>query len=332
MLNLKKTAVAVLALGSSAVFAGTMGPVCTANNVTVPCESTGWGVGAQALYLQPTYTGGLAFADVGSNSSSNSAVYGGNDGKWNWGFKIEGQYQFSTGNDLNVNWYHLGGQNRNQTVTSTSPSVLTTNITDNVTVKPKWDAVNVEFGQHVDFGEFKKIRFHGGVQFARITTDVTQSGTGTFIGDVNTSSSFYGSNNLKYNGFGPRIGADYSYQLGNGLAMYANGATSLLAGTGKFSRSFNASNATAAADLAAAGVLASSNGSRTAIVPELEAKLGLTYSYALAQGDLTLDVGYMWMNYFNVLPYVSNYNLVASDSDFGLQGPYIGLKWVGTVV
>ena len=339
MLNLKKTAVAVLAFGSSAVFAGTMGPVCTANNVTVPCESTAWDFGAQALYLQPTFTNDLAYIGVANNTAGTVENTLGNNSKWAWGFMIEGSYHFSTGNDLNLNWYHIDGSNRDVTYSgyipgagaSVDPSAY---VTETISGKPRWDAVNLEFGQHVDFSEFQKVRFHGGVQYSRISAGYSRVGEVTVTSDGTALAPFLGNSNhsMTYNGFGPRIGGDYSYQLGNGLAMYAKGAATLLAGTSKFTRNYGSS---IAANLAPyiGQVPLSTTGSKTTIVPELEGKLGLTYTYAMAQGDLTLDVGYNWINYFNALPAAAhNHRGVNTDSDFGLQGINFGLKWVGNIV
>jgi hypothetical protein len=322
MLNLKKTAVAVLAFGSSVAFAGTMGPVCQPGNVTVPCENQAWDLGMTALYLKPSASGAAGnYLGQTHNTAGSVVNLHDADPDWGWGFMLEGSYHFSTGNDVTVNWYHLDDNS-----TSARYGAGFTHFADNinkfgsttaVTVSPRWDAVNFEFGQHVDLGQFKNVRFHGGLQYARIETKASVLSTSALAADTN----FSYAQTAKFNGVGPRVGSDFSYDFGNGMAVYAKAAAALLAGTSKFN-SVNNNFATGAAPASV-----SVNGSRTAIVPELEAKLGATYTYAMAQGDLSLDAGWMFANYFNAQT-TSAYD----DSDFGVQGPYIGLKWVGSVV
>ncbi len=337
MLNLKKTAVAVLAFGSSAVFAGTMGPVCTPGNVTVPCARTAWDFGAQALYLQPTYLG-QAYDGITVNLANQSGTTQKNN-PWAWGFQIEGSYHYNTGNDINLNWYHLD-RSRNtllpvgagQTFLDGSAQVWGSNSSVSINGSSKWDAVNLEFGQHVDMGEFTNLRLHGGLEFAHVNNSRTLNGslgTGNYngittdlagnVGLIPTGTAQQVHTNATYNGVGPRVGSDLGYGWNNGLSVYAKGAMSMLVGTSKVTR-------TRAVALNGIGSFTASS---TTVSPELEAKLGATYTYAMAQGDLSLDLGWMFVNYFNVLNDVSTTGVTRSD--FGLQGPYLGLKWVGNV-
>jgi Legionella pneumophila major outer membrane protein precursor len=369
--NLSKVAVAVLALGSSAVSAGTMGPVCTPGNVTVPCERCGWDFGGYALYLQSTLDcddfGGLAKKTFLPMKPEIGPVNGVNDGglddnhptpepefdrtlgraefphstnQWGWGFKLEGSYHFHTGNDINVNWYHLNNSNNRRF------DVFRNRF------NPKWDAVNVELGQHVDFSEWKVIRFHGGFQFVRLTQDrrtrfdndqledfverfrpVFAEQDADFLFDEYEGD--HSRNRNRFTGFGPRFGLDMSYNVGNGVAIYADGAAALLIGSARFNRNVNPlfTHPLIANEPEFPGGLAAFGGCRrhTTMVPELEGRLGAKYVYSCPQGDLTLDAGYLWINYFNAMPSI-NSNVFSSNcavNNVAFNGPIFGVKWVG---
>lgn len=302
MLRFKKTAYAVLVVGSSAAFAGTMGPLCAPGATTVPCEKQAWDFGVQALYLKPNTNNHRAY--FASSTSAQTTMYADLAEDWGWGFKLEGSYHFNTGNDVNVNWYHYS-HTTNFATDGLTAIFKNFNLGTKVADKAQWDAVNVEFGQHVDFGDYKNIRFHGGVQFARLDNTMSSNA------DTVTTGQYVSLKN-RFNGFGPRVGMDMSYDFGNGLAMYGNAASAILVGSSKF----NTNNLTQT----------TSTGSFTTVSPELEGKLGATYTYAMAEGDLSLDAGYLWVNYFNVVQCGA-----ARHSDIGFNGPYVGLKYVGNL-
>ncbi len=316
MLNLKKTAAAVLAFASSTVFAGAMGPVCTPGNVTVPCEKMAWDIGGQALYLQTTTNNGFSYYP----SLNNSSVFDDLSGQWNWGFQIEGSYHFNTGNDVTISWYHLDTNNHRLAINAAAFNTSATAVF--VKEQMRWDAVNGELGQFVDFSANKKIRFHGGFQYARIKPTTQYAITSPALVSVGLEATETFPLTTEYNGFGPRTGLDLNYVFGNGFGIYAKGAAAVLVGTAKFNNG--------GITVLSTGSFTPLHGSRTSIVPEVEAKLGADYTYAMAQGDIILDAGYMWFNYFSPLNMITTTGGFTS-SDFGASGPYFGLKYVGNV-
>lgn len=290
MLDVKKTVAAVIALGSSVAFAGTMGPICAPGNVSVPCDSLAYDIGFQALYLKPSYSGSLR--TIGAHSSGNRVNLDLDDA---WGFRVEGSYHFNTGNDININWTTFSKGNKfNRVIDLSDFTGDDLDIDAVIDWKPSYNAVNFELGQYVDFGEMKNIRFHGGAQYAGIKSKLSITDRVTQV-----STSY----DVKFDGFGPRAGMDMSYDFGNGFEVYGNTAGALLVGSSKFANLVKS----------------------TIIVPELEAKLGAKFNYAMAQGDLIVDAGWVVANYFNAQ------NVLTDDSNFGFQGPFIGMKYIGNV-
>jgi hypothetical protein len=147
--------------------------------------------------------------------------------------------------------------------------------------KANYNVVNFELGQHVDFGENVDMRFHGGLQYASFEQTSAAAGT------VN-----------KDEGIGPRIGMNGSYNFGNGFALTGGSSMAILA-----------------ADSTQTSVTTNDRD----VLVNLGSDVGVKYTHAMAQGDLTLDVGYQinWVDGSR------------NAGDISYDGLYFGAKWVG---
>lgn len=289
MKNMKKVAVGVFALVSGYAFSGTMGPACTQENVTTPCEKTAWEIGAYGIDLQPSLgTPFDAFSYVPGTTLDQPILP-----NWNWGFNVEAGYHFGSGKDINLNWYQNNGN---------------ATMIENGKFKSNWDAANAELGQSINLSSNQTLRVFGGVQYARIYTDIRDSTSKIFMSSL-------------FNGFGPRAGMDMKYNLATNFGIYAKAATALLTGNSSYN------------------VLGLLGGYNRRVIAELEAKLGADYTYEIAQGAFTVDAGYMWFNYFNAVQGLSANTLADKSNsvsvkvlgDYSASGPYVGLKYVGNV-
>tara|TARA_R110002126_G_scaffold1051_1_gene6399 strand:+ start:21539 stop:22507 length:969 start_codon:yes stop_codon:yes gene_type:complete len=319
MLNLNKFVMAVLVLSSTTVFSGTMGSSCKAVDATTACEGASWDFGARALYLSSAYSDG----DYRYAAMNNiTGQYEDFDQKTGWGFYLEGSYHYNTDSDVSLNLYHIAKSMKKifdgdfDFFRGREAEAAVSHI------KPQWDALNLEFGQHVSFGENKHVRFHGGLQYARIT--IKEKLAGENPQGLHDGLAFEFQSKSTYNGFGGRVGADMGYDLGYDIGIYSNFAAAVLGGYDKASDAF----------IDNTGAPFKSHASKVAMVPEVEAKLGIKYDYGMAMGDLTLDLAWMWINYFNATQVIPSNFLTRTKPEtvtgsFGLQGLYFGLHWLG---
>lgn len=293
----RKCLVAALLTCNAIGFAGAMGHEGDTKDVDQV-----WSVGAQALYLQPAYTGSFS-ALPNTIVATDTYVKNYIAPNWGWGFLLEAAYSFHPDHQLLLSWYHYDH------TTDFGYKFLSNANHDVYTITPKWDAVNLELGKNVNLGEKSRVSLLGGLQYAHIGSSFFDSGT-TLTGIPGSESI-----NAWYNGVGPRIGANLFYDVMHDLSVYAKGATTMLVGNGSFIQADAFDTST------------NSSGTKSLIIPEVELKLGAVYSHAIAQGNVSLNAGYMFVNYFNVL--LSNE--VGSEANFALNGPYIGAQWTGNI-
>lgn len=337
MLNLKKTAVAVLALGSSAAFAGTMGPVCSAVPVTMPCDSSGWEVGARALWWnlsagnQTTTVASTSGGDLTSNVGPG----------FGWGFQINGAMTYSTGKSVSLDWYHINTTTNktvgptlltgNQAMTSGSQIVRSSyisslaNLDGTASANPKLDDVNMSFAQHIDFGDVTSANLGWGWKWARVADSnaVAMNGKIAYTTDgvaKSGSYNFTANNSNTFNGFGPEVSLQAAYEFLEHMNIYGEGDFSALAGFSKSSMTYG--------DVISGGSVTGSS-SVVGIVPVVAGKLGLNYDLEMAgYGVVGFDVNYDFRQYINAFRNVSagvNTPGSTSSSSFSAQGIVFGL-------
>lgn len=270
--------------------AGTMGATCSPLDVSTPCSSTGWEAGITALYVKPYEDGDFGTRAVRVNGNIERDLDW--DHKNDWGFRLDGAWHYGMGADVALNWTHLPAKTEGRYVRPDRRFIH----------RIDWDSVNAEVGQRVDLSARSNLRYFGGAQYLR-----TYASIDNFAGNV-----FLANAHSTFNGVGPRVGLDLSHDLHPMLNVYAKTAGSLLYGSSSYVDN-----------------LGFRTGSKKAMVPELEGRLGANLHRATGRGVFALDGGVLWVNYFNNL-----YNTVGAvtginglESDFGFVGPYLGLKY-----
>lgn len=316
----KQLLASVLCLAASTLQAASFSKTCEQGTVNVSCVQPGWGIGAEALFLQA----GLPNLDYVGSTHKRKSYYGIKENyirkgfEYGAGFKLQAFYHVQNGKDVNVNWYHY-----NHTTVQSLPSRI--NVYDvnfggkvRLTLKPRWDAVNFELGQRFDFSTSGSLRLHGGIQYANIKMDNIVTGTrvALFNGKQRVNNSYY-------YGVGIRIGGDYSWHMTQGFAIYTNAAGAILKGRHEFKRSITLNTETPRGTY-----LDKNHGFSNASIAELEGKLGASYTRPLAHGVLDVVAGWMLVNYFDVLQIADSFHGGRTkESNFAVDGPFVGLSW-----
>ncbi len=156
------------------------------------------------------------------------------------------------------------------------------------------DSTDLEIGQRLTTGDFD-VRVFSGARYTHLK----------YALDSSTSDNQESLNNL-FHGFGPRAGLDARYQLGGFLGFDTHLSTSLLAGT-----------ISTHLDSQKGGSISQS---MTRVVPEVDAKLGIDYTYPMPanKNAVVIEVGYQTTNYFNTF---------GGSQDETFDGAYLDVKY-----
>lgn len=324
--------------------------------ITIPAMKGGFEFNVAGLYAQPNaapFARNIGIYNATASTATVSSVqypstYLTSD--YNWAFIVGGGYIFNnTGNDIQLNWEHLdntssdtqttaGFGSNDGLLTVSSPVLPGRNFvleqgdsaTSKAKIKTVHDAVNLNVGQYVNFGNRLSTRWSIGARYAKIQGDLQVDITGSQYGASPSEGrrgpfESHTSIDNKFTGLGPDVGASANYMVWNGIGVVAASSGFLL--PGRLHSTSKVNNRETATSSATNTIINSPNQSNV-VIPGFDAKLGVSYTANWPSNKLdylNLELGYTTTYYANVL----NSTAIQSSglsSDFSYGGPYVSMN------
>lgn len=280
----------IVLLGSVCALSANAGVYqCEKGDVSVPCESRAWDIGGEALYLINDSSIFSAVNTIDGTINDHEADFG-------WGFRLEGSYHFSKGNDMTINWASYSSSTRGINDSGDDDGG---NLGDLLRMESAFNIVNLEFAQHIRVREQLDVRVHAGFQYADIKEKIF----------VTAAEPLALQDAEKLDGFGPRVGVSGDFEIANGFSVFAKSALALVR--------FKVSTFGSGTD----GTRFTSGGRKNyATGLGTDVSLGLKYTRVMAQGDLSANVGWDNRNYGGIGGAIAS---------IGWDGVSFGMKWLG---
>lgn len=209
------------------------------------------------------------------------------------------------------------------------------------TVVFHFEAIHLNYGQFVNFGDRLETNIFAGVGFARIKQNLCSNFSnpdGTIVRTITVPSQFIGA--------GPEFGLDFVYCIGNRFQFAGKAYGSLLVGTQKNHTLFQAlSPALANLNITPPNRQFTCTQNKIQIVPGLYARLGFNYCFTFCEHyEIDFEAGYEARIYISPIQSIDMGSEVntppvlpdtigvfartfrPSISNFGLAGPYLSFN------
>jgi Legionella pneumophila major outer membrane protein precursor len=297
-------------------------------DVSVPCYNGGFTFGLAGLYLRPSSTLDdnsiiLAQSDSVDATRSTQVTFENIKPDFDWGYRVNMGYVFpGTGNDVTLTYSSFNhGESRSLTTE--------TAYFEQANEKFNYQTVDLDLGQHIDIGCRSHFRFITGLRFASLETKLNTkySENMMHIPEVPDPARSWDVNQYsRFRGIGPRFGSDFEYILGSGFGIVGQATGALL--VGDFKNTFSELDVIPDGDNDNTVVF---HPSRTRVVPNLNAKLGLNYNYQFYNSThtkLTVEAGYQVDHFFNAADRVAPLDVINTTQtiDTSFAGPYVGIQ------